>query len=972
MQKLIQEMREHSREYGSIPFWSWNDQLNPQELCRQIHVMHDLKMNGFFMHARGGLETEYLSEEWFECIKACIHEAEKLDMEAWCYDENGWPSGFAGGILLKDKANWATFLKIKTSEEFPSDEHLLGAYVVENNQCRRVNAPEKGISEYISVIQAWDESYVDTMDPEITRKFIQATHEEYRRRVNFGKHMPGFFVDEPQYYRWATPWSNTMPARFMSRYGYDVTDKLPALFIDFEGAEEFRWDYYSLCHDLFINGFIKEVYEWCEKNGCQLTGHAVEESTLHGQMWCCGGVMPFYEYEHIPGIDYLSRHLDSDIASRQLGSVCAQLGKKKALSEMFACCGWDVSPNELKRIADLQYVNGVNLMCQHLYPYSIRGQRKGDYPCFYSEHLPWQKHLGDFNEYYNNLGYILSRGTEQARVLVVHPIHSAYLTYKRKEDAESVKQLQDDLFALNRLLSENQIPYHFGDERIMADKAAVNGSSIQIGLCSYDYVVIPAMDSLDKSTADLLGEYIRNGGKVYLFGKAPTRIDGRKADLSWLTSGCSLDELKATADASVSLKGERVPQLRQMTRLTDHGRIVYIVNLSGDLIENVSVTLRGAKGLCALDLNTLQPYALSGERVGGDFVTSLTFEDSQGYLLVESEMEAPALPTSTCHRQAIRLDGKFTLTERPENMMTLDYAELSYDGVAYEGSRPIILIRDMLLRKRYRGDVYLKFSFNIESLPQSLRVVAEPLRYKSVMVNGASVELNGPWRIDRSFKTADIAPYMQIGRNEIVMQIDYFQRDYVFYVLYGGVSESLRNCLSFDTEIESVYLVGNFKVLTDKKRMIPAERHAVCYDGAFKLASQTDEIDLSDVVTDGYPFFGGVIEAETTYVYTSGGATELFVGGRYSTCEIIVNGVRADLLMFRRHADLSDYLREGENQIVLRLTNTLRNLLGPHHFIDPEPYGVSPKVFSLENMWEGEKCSSFVDRYAFIRFGIDV
>ena len=69
-------------------------------------------------------------------------------------------------------------------------------------------------------------------------------------------------------------------------------------------------------------------------------------------MMCIGGVMPFYEYEHIPGIDYLGRGLTDDVAPKQLGSACAQLGKKKTLSEMFGCCGWDVSPTELKRIEE--------------------------------------------------------------------------------------------------------------------------------------------------------------------------------------------------------------------------------------------------------------------------------------------------------------------------------------------------------------------------------------------------------------------------------------------------------------------------------------------------------------------------------------------------------------------------------------------------------------------------------------------
>ena len=47
-----------------VPFWSWNDKLEPDELRRQIGAMQDAGMGGFFMHARGGLETEYLSEDW--------------------------------------------------------------------------------------------------------------------------------------------------------------------------------------------------------------------------------------------------------------------------------------------------------------------------------------------------------------------------------------------------------------------------------------------------------------------------------------------------------------------------------------------------------------------------------------------------------------------------------------------------------------------------------------------------------------------------------------------------------------------------------------------------------------------------------------------------------------------------------------------------------------------------------------------
>ena len=88
------------KEYRSLPFWSWNDKLDPDELTKQIEWMHEQGFGGFFMHARGGLKTQYLGKEWFECIRRCVQKSNELHLQAWAYDENGWPSGFAGGKLL--------------------------------------------------------------------------------------------------------------------------------------------------------------------------------------------------------------------------------------------------------------------------------------------------------------------------------------------------------------------------------------------------------------------------------------------------------------------------------------------------------------------------------------------------------------------------------------------------------------------------------------------------------------------------------------------------------------------------------------------------------------------------------------------------------------------------------------------------------------------------------------------------------
>ena len=94
-----QLFRNTPKQYRPAPFWSWNDDLQPDELRRQVRDMQEKGYGGYFMHARAGLDTEYLSEAWMRCVAACLDEGQKVGMESWLYDEDRWPSGFAGGLV---------------------------------------------------------------------------------------------------------------------------------------------------------------------------------------------------------------------------------------------------------------------------------------------------------------------------------------------------------------------------------------------------------------------------------------------------------------------------------------------------------------------------------------------------------------------------------------------------------------------------------------------------------------------------------------------------------------------------------------------------------------------------------------------------------------------------------------------------------------------------------------------------------
>ena len=74
-------------EFRGVPFWSINDRLDPGEVARQIALLSKGGYGGVFFHAREGLSTPFLGEEWFRSFKAAVDEAKKHGMYVWIYDE---------------------------------------------------------------------------------------------------------------------------------------------------------------------------------------------------------------------------------------------------------------------------------------------------------------------------------------------------------------------------------------------------------------------------------------------------------------------------------------------------------------------------------------------------------------------------------------------------------------------------------------------------------------------------------------------------------------------------------------------------------------------------------------------------------------------------------------------------------------------------------------------------------------------
>ena len=931
MQELLSKIQNVPAQYQPIPFWSWNDELDPEQLRQQIRWMQQSGIGGFFMHARGGLKTKYLGEEWMQCIEACCDEAQKLGMDAWAYDENGWPSGFAGGALLDDPENRDMYL-LKTEGAF--DPKASVSYRLEADRLVRTTQSADAC-QYLNIYIHTAASTVDILNPDVVDKFLALTHEQYKDRLGdaFTQQLAGFFTDEPQYYRAETPYTPMVAAYFRKEYGEDILDKLGLLFVEKEGYREFRYRYWLAMQHLMLHSFGKKIYEWCDKNGIKLTGHYVEEPTLGGQMMCCAGTMPFYEYEHIPGIDWLGRETDNEVSPRQLGSAARQLGKKQTLTETFGCCGWNVTPAQLRRIAGFQYACGVNLMCHHLMPYSEHGQRKRDYPAHFNPINPWVKeHFRGFNDYFSRLGYLLSGSEEPVNVAMLHPMRSAYFDYKRDTGGIPTSDLDPFLQKACRTLSARGIAYHFLDETLLEKHGFTEGDRIGCGQCAYTYLVLPKMLTMGKHTEKLLRAFVENGGKLLLLDEKPDHLEGQPFCYDYLRSNCTLEEIQAAQPFAVA---NTDTALYCTYRIYDGKPLLFVQNASAESRCTQTFSFAdGSRSFVALDLETLETKPMP---------LTVTLERDEALLLMPCDAPAPAPQPG----DILELQFSHASAALETNFLTLDMLRWSEDGVHY--SEPLLCSQlcQLLLNRRYEGKVWLRYEFEVQTVPAQLRILAEKSDAEH-RINGQVFCFDRFLGEEPCVSYADISPYIHTGINTYETVLNWHQSEATYYALFGeGVTESLRNCIAYDSEIEAVYLAGPFGVYAHEA----FEDFGSDYVLGQKFYIGRLPESICEPVTDGLPFFRGELTLRQNVVLNDP-CICLALKGEYHTAKVTVNGQYAGELCYHHTLDISPFAKAGDNEICATFTIGNRNLLGPFHSAEPEVF-VSPVSFETSDIPSG-------------------
>ena len=935
-----------------IPFWSWNDKLEPNELRKQIAWMKQNELGGFFMHARGGLKTDYLSKEWMNCISTCADYAKELGMDAWAYDENGWPSGFVGGKLLEEESNCDKYI-LHTIGEF--DATATVSYLIKEDTIQQItSATEQG--EYLNLYIHTSVSTADILNPEVVNKFIKLTHEAYKDSIGeeFSTKIRGFFTDEPQYYRAHTPFTTMLVEYFSKQYNVDIFNELGLLFVEKKGYRRFRYRYFKAMQHLMLEAFAKNIYDWCNENGVSFTGHYIQEDSLDGQMLCCAGIMPFYKYMTMPGIDWLGPGADNAIPVRQLASVAAQYDKKQMITETFGCCGWDITPKNIKRIADFQFVNGVTTLCHHLIPYAEYGQRKKDYPAHYSSVNPWVEHeFADFNRYFTRLGYLLSESKETIRVAILHPIRSAYFDYKR-EQSGSIESLDKNFRTDCKMLSKAGISYHFLDETLLSEDGFIKDGTIGCGNCSYDYLVLPHILTMDASTERLLSEYVKTGGKLLILGDLPTFRESEPFDYSYLTSNCSLEDL---IEAQPFHTKNHTTELYYTYRTFQDTTFLFVQNAS--TTETYTQTFdfgTDIRSFKQLDLITLEETTVP---------LTISLEPGTSVLLFPDT--TPATPKEKLPEYCFHLkDAEVSCSA---NQLTIDTVRYSTDGTTYSKPYPCAGLFAKLLEEHYEGDLYLKYEFDIHTIPSHITLAAEDCNTNELWLNGIPFSFDGCSEKEKHLLKADISQLVHTGINDYTVKLYWYQSEIVYYALFGeNVTESLKNCLAYDTELEAIYLSGNFGIYP-KEPYTNSQKEGLVFGNDFYIDFLPKTV--TEPVTEGFPFFAGTLHLKQTITLDNPNV-KLRLHGTWQIAYVRINGKEAGKLIYENTLDISNFATAGENTIELTLIISNRNLLGPHHLTGSGDYwAIGPWNFEFSGSWKDGESPCYAKHYCFLKLECD-
>jgi hypothetical protein len=982
-------------EYRPAPFYFLNHKLEEEELLHQIREMNDKGVGGVIFHARHGLMTPYMSDKWFEALEVVVRECHRLGMIVWLYDEDNWPSGTYGGKLTRQHPEYRMrYLRV---QEIPINS-LTGKVQVDKDDntliiayaCKFEEGGQKVIECYTDVTEAisvegeidssqipqdfdillifWEcpvpvkitfanGYYLDTMNEEAVRAFIELAYEPYERLSQyFGNTIQGAFTDEPGlmihdgFFGTVAmrgtvedpartlpghifAWTRDFFAKFEKLTGYDLREKLPALLYETKcDASQVRQDYYDAITTWYVKNYHMAIRDWCHRHNLKYIGHTLEEP-LWGQARSQGNqtmVLKCFDY---PGLDYLGTGVGTrDNPFRILSVKCASSvanveGKPRVMCEAFGGSGHGHLMKDRQLDANFMAALGVNLYIPHAFYYSFAGYRKTDWPPTEFYHAPFWPYYKTFADYLGRLSLVASIGEHVTDIAVLSPIRTAYQDMFK--DGKSIRHMECDkiyAFVSDRLLRYHR-DYHYLDEVQLFSAYAHEGKLFAgVRKQGYSTLILPGTKVLSDETVGVLMDFISSGGNVIIIGDVPKVLDWN-------------DEENKKLETTL-VNASNVVLLRSAENIEDAFREVvekltcaqiYIDGMDGQGTEDIIVSQRKVGNMSMyLFVNRTKDSVKVRVKVAEECLCEWNLETGDVFKvpvkdgILELEFAPAGARVFSTMGSGLDCSDHCSVFDKGNIWQTLDLRNNEWSFKSLEGNVLPLDKWNVQLNARpiVPGQINVwSTTFRIEDVPTFLKLVLDTpnqwipshqgfldkMRATEVYVNGHQLPAlkRSTWQ-DKYYLEQDILGYVREGVNEIRI-------------------ETISKLNPLHGIEHPAYLVGDFCL---EESVIKKGNNAF-------LGYWTDY---------GYPYYSGIGCYQTI----------LSLDAMHSDCRywlkalnvsdgfgVKINNKLVGVRLWPPfEVDITEYLKNGENVLQLEVFNSLENLYN----LNPRESGLATPV----------------------------
>lgn len=614
-----------------------------------------------------------------------------------------------------------------------------------------------------------------------------------------------------------------------------------------------------------------------------------------------------------------------------------------------------------KLLGDWQAALGINWRVHHLSPVSMKGEAKRDYPAAIAYQSPWYKEYRYIEDHFARVNLALTTGSAVTRVAVIHPIESFWLCVGPLRNNMKEMTRRDVMFReLAEWLLYGLVDFDYIAESLLPSQIGEISSTLSVGHCRYDVVIVPNLKTIRRSTLDVLNSFSKAGGRVVIAGSAPTMVDARMIDQVELqgervdfSSSAVLDAVDSSRDVS-AVDEYHMPTRTLLHQLRQEGDAKWLFVSNLDRLKTVrsSISVKGVYDVTVLDTLSGEEWALISEVSDGWTSFKWVF-DGCGSLLVRLDKRAGINATMQINAKADYLlveSLKLNTVHLDEpNALMLDYAEWCIDdkwmpsietlrignlvrarlGLPLKGeaaAQPYTLSEE---DRRAKCDLYLRYEFHVNEAIES------PVDLAIELADGVEIKFDDDpvssdvigWWVDKDISRVRLCPSLSVGKHTVLLKIP-----------FGAVSHT-----------ERIYLLGDFGV--DLRG-----------DRAVITRLEQDKLYWGNHTRQGLPFYAGNVKYECSLTTTTSDPIAIELP-RFEAPVITVQiGSEKRTIATPPYMGFFD-LPTGEHQVVITCFGNRENAFGMSHLMPGKTWWCSP------NEWRTEG-DEWVDEYQIKPMGV--